>query len=145
MVKYMIAVFAVSTPLLFCAQGQAATGDKPSASECESIWKSALGSNAAGDLDSTKAMPYVSNFKLADQNADGKLTSDEWSVACDKGWVKSAANVGSNAPASEPGGKTSDRTPGGATERSPGAGTTGAAGTDAGQTKSGTSDRTPYN
>ncbi len=44
----------------------------------------------------------------------------------------------------QPGGKTSDRTPGTESpDRGPGAGTTGAAGTDAAKTPEGTSNRTP--
>lgn len=50
----------------------------------------------------------------------------------------------SGAAVNQPGGKTSDRTPGTESpDRGPGAGTTGAAGTDAGKTTEGTSNRTP--
>ncbi len=45
---------------------------------------------------------------------------------------------------SQPGGKTSDRTPDSSSpDRGAGAGTSGAAGTDAAKTPEGTSDRTP--
>ncbi len=55
--------------------------------------------------------------------------------------VRSSASTGASEGTS---GKTSDRTPDDASpSRTPGATGTGAAGTDAGQTPSGTSDRTP--
>jgi hypothetical protein len=48
------------------------------------------------------------------------------------------------APVNQPGGKTSDRTPGTASpDRGSGAGTSGAAGTGAAKTPEGTSTRTP--
>ena len=62
---------------------------------------------------------------------------DSATTAC----VQSSASTGASDGTS---GKTSDRTPGNASpDRSPGATDSGAAGTDAGQTPSGTSDRTP--
>jgi hypothetical protein len=55
--------------------------------------------------------------------------------------LESSASTGASEGTS---GKTSDRTPGNASpDRTPGATDSGAAGTDAGQTPDGTSDRTP--
>ncbi|NOT71836.1 MAG: hypothetical protein HOP09_11340 [Hyphomicrobium sp.] len=122
------------------AETTPAAAGKLSAAQCEALWKQALGSDT-GDLAMTKAAPYAADFKKVDVNADGKLQSKEWMDGCNTGLIKSAAV---QAPAS-PGGKTSDRTPEGATDRTPGASNTGASGTDAGQTKGGTSDRTPNN
>jgi hypothetical protein len=52
--------------------------------------------------------------------------------------------MNNNGAAVQPGGKTSDRTPGNASpDRGAGAGTSGAAGTDAAKTPEGTSTRTP--
>ena len=72
--------------------------------------------------------------------ADCDKTKDmKWNDAT-KACVQSSASTG----ASDATGKTSDRTPGDASpSRTPGATDTGAAGTDAGKTPSGTSDRTP--
>ena len=62
---------------------------------------------------------------------------DATTKACLQGSASSGASDGT-------GSKTSDRTPGtAAPDRSPGATGTGAVGTDAGQTSTGTSDRTP--
>lgn len=73
--------------------------------------------------------------------ADCEKTLDmKWDATTKACLQSSSANGASDGT----GGKTSDRTPGTAVpDRSPGATGTGAAGTDAGQTPSGTSDRTP--
>ena len=89
---------------------------KMSPAQCETLWKQALGSDT-GDLAMTKAAPYAADFKKVDMNADGKLQAKEWMDGCNNGLIKSAAV---QAPAS-PGGKTSDSTPEGATDRAPGA------------------------
>jgi hypothetical protein len=125
-----------------------ATDMKMTTAQCETMWKQALGSDT-GDLSMDKAKPYASDFKKVDMNADGKLQSTEWMAGCNSGLIKSASTEPHSSGASGASGAstgtsgTSDRTPGGATERTPGAGNSGAAGTDAGQTPSGTSDRTP--
>ena len=68
-----------------------------------------------------------------------KAKGMKWDDATKK-CLESSASTG----ASDAAGKTSDRTPGDASPaRTPGATDTGAAGTDAGKTPSGTSDRTP--
>ena len=79
--------------------------------------------------------------KVPMTKADCDKTKDmKWDnaiAAC----VQSSASSGTSDGTS---GKTSDRTPGDASpSRTPGATNTGAVGTDAGQTPSGTSDRTP--
>lgn len=73
--------------------------------------------------------------------ADCDKTLDmKWDATTKACLQSSAANGASDGTE----GKTSDRTPGNATpDRAPGATGAGAAGTDAGQTPSGTSDRTP--
>ncbi|MEQ1651310.1 MAG: hypothetical protein ABL897_02365 [Hyphomicrobium sp.] len=121
------------------AETTPSTDLKITKAQCETLWKQALGSSA-GDLPAAKAAAYAPDTKKVDINSDGKIQPTEWMDGCNKGLIKTAA---ANSPSSEPGGATSDRTPGGATERTPGATSSGAAGTDAGQTPSGTSDRTP--
>lgn len=115
--------------------------------QCNTLWSQALGSNT-GDLAMDKANPFVKDFSMADKNGDKKLSQTEWTNACKEGWIHSASNaptdqnVGAGAA---PGAPTSDRSGGNATERAPGSTQYGAPGTDAGQTPSGTSDRTPKN
>lgn len=132
-----------------------ATDTKPAAAadmkltdqQCTTLWTTAMGSST-GDLTMEKAKPYIKDLKSADTNSDSKLSATEWKDACAKGWVmSSASDTGSKSaqPVNVPGGATSDRSPAGATERTPGAGSTGAAGTGAAQTPEGTSDRTPKN
>ena len=106
--------------------------------QCATLWTKAIGTTS-GDLAMDMAKPYVTDFKKADTNSDKMLSSTEWMAACDQGNIRTA-----DAGASDQGSTaTSDRTPGGATDKAPGATNTGAAGTDAGKTPGGTSDRTP--
>lgn len=129
----------VMVPAFGTAYAQSPAG-QTSKAECDAAWKTA---GSSGDVDMKKAAPYITDFKKADKNADGKLTPDEWTAACDMGMIKASTTTNdTNLPVNEPGGKTSDRTPGDAGERTPNAGTAGPAGTT-GQTPSGTSDRTP--
>ena len=73
----------------------------------------------------------------ADCDKTRDMKWDNATAAC----IQSSASNGASEGTS---GKTSDRTPGNASpDRTPGATDTGAAGTDVGQTPSGTSDRTP--
>jgi hypothetical protein len=39
-----------------------------------------------------EAGPYIVNFKLVDQNKNGKITKSEWKAACNKGLVQYAQN-----------------------------------------------------
>ena len=73
----------------------------------------------------------------ADCDKTKDMKWDKATAAC----IQSSASSGTSEGTS---GKTSDRTPGDASpSRTPGATSTGAVGTDARQTPSGTSDRTP--
>ncbi len=111
---------------------------KMTQAQCETLWTQAM-AGGSGDLAMDKAKPYVKDFTKADKDANTKLSQTEWMDACKQGGVQSSTSTGAGSGA----GGTSDRTPGGATERAPGASDTGAAGTEKGQTPSGTSDRTP--
>ena len=76
------------------------------------------------------------------------MTKADCAKAKDMKWDSATAacvqNSASNGASEGTSGKTSDRTPGNPSpDRTPGATDTGAAGTDAVQTPSGTSDRTP--
>jgi hypothetical protein len=140
--RYILCVAALSMGAsATLAQSNTPTGALTKA-QCENLWSQAMGSDT-GDLAMNKASPYAKDFKSVDLNGDGKLQSKEWMDGCDKGLIKTSEAAPSNQPANVEGGKTSDRTPEGAKERTPGAGSTGAAGTGAGKTPEGTSDRTP--
>jgi len=65
-----------------------------SEAECQAVWSHADASHA-GSLTQAQAQPYISDFKAADTNNDGKLTSSEFLAACSKGLVHSSATTGS--------------------------------------------------
>jgi hypothetical protein len=116
---------------------------KMTEAQCSTLWTEAH-AGSSGDLPMNKAEPYVRNFKTADTDGDKKLSETEWNAACNKGGVQTSSASGANEGSSGSSNKTSDRTPGDlAPSRTPGATGAGAAGTDAGQTPGGTSDRTP--
>jgi hypothetical protein len=73
----------------------------------------------------TAALLTVSTAEAADSTSDKTKMNDNGGVT------------------SQPGGKTSDRTPNKTPDRETGAGTTGAPGTDMGKTPEGTSTRSP--
>ena len=77
--------------------------------------------------------------------ADCDKTLDmKWDATTKACLQSSSASGASDGTSGADSGKTSDRTPSDASpDRTPGATDTGAAGTEAGQTPSGTSDRTP--
>jgi hypothetical protein len=115
---------------------------KLSQSDCMNLWQQANTGNSSG-LTEAQSSAYVTNFKAANPDGDSTIDQNEWMAACNKGLVKSSSSSGASTGAAGSS-KTSDRTPGNpAPSRTPGATGTGAAGTDAGQTPSGTSDRTP--
>ena len=108
------------------------------------LWQQANPGNASG-LSEAQSKAYVADFKAANPDGDMTIDQNEWMAACNKGLVKSSSSSGASTGASGSStDKTSDRTPGNpAPDRTPGATGIGAAGTDAGQTPAGTSDRTP--
>lgn len=135
------ATFAVGAAGLSLAF--AASDMKMTQAQCGTLWTQAL-AGGAGDLSVDMATPYVRDFKKADKNADQALSQAEWTDACKQGWVHTSSSSGASDGMSGSSDKTSDRTPGDpAPTRTPGATSTGAGGTDSGQTPSGTSDRTP--
>ena len=112
--------------------------------QCDTLWGQAS-SGSTGDVAMDKAKPFTKDFKKVDTNGDGKLSAVEFQTGCSNGLVQmSQANTPSQQPvAGSTGGKTSGRSPGANPDRTPNASSSGAAGTDTGQTPSGTSDRTP--
>ena len=160
------AIAVLASPLAFAEpQANAPADMKITDQQCDTLWQQAGGTGST-ELTADKVQKFVKDFKKADANANSKLSATEWKDACAKGYVMSQTNVpapggatgapadnsaskgastgeSSTPPPATPGAATSDRTPGHATERAPGASNTGAAGTEQGQTPSGTSDRTP--
>lgn len=125
------------------AFAEAPSDMKMTDAQCGTLWTQAL-AGSSGDLAMEQAKPYVNDFKKADINGDNKLSQTEWTDACKQGGVQSSSSEGASEGTSGTSNKTSDRTPDDPSpSRTPGATDTGAAGTDAGQTPSGTSDRTP--
>ncbi len=135
-----VAAVAFGATGAFAADPAKGSTEKMTKAQCDTLWNQAH-AGGSGDLPMNKAQPFATDFKNADKNGDNKLSSSEWTDACNKGLIRTAA---ANAPAATPGAATSDRTPGTATpERTPGASNTGAAGTERAITPGGTSDRTP--
>jgi hypothetical protein len=131
-------LFATASLMAGVSAANAPADLKMTKEQCVTLWTKAIGTKS-GDLAMDMATPYVTDFKKADTNSDKMLSSSEWMAACDQGNIRTA-----DAGLSEQGSTaTSDRTPGGASDKAPGATNTGAAGTEAGQTPAGTSDRTP--
>lgn len=112
--------------------------------QCDTLWGQAS-AGVTGDVAMDKAQPFTKDFKKVDTNSDGKLSAAEFQAGCTNGLVQmSQANTPSQQPVTgAPAGKTSDRSPDAKPDRTPNATSAGAAGTDAGKTPSGTSDRTP--
>ena len=78
------------------AQGAGESATKLSKADCQSIWSKA--DSAQNDsLTSAQAAPYVTNFKAADTNADGKLSSAEFMSGCQRGLAHDSASSGAGA------------------------------------------------
>ena len=69
-----------------------APSGRPSAvldsTQCQSVWK--LASPNGDTLSKDKAVPYVVNFEMVDSSKDGKISADEFTAGCSKGWIQSA-------------------------------------------------------
>ena len=63
-------------------------------SQCQSLWSQAASSGDS--LSSSQANAYITDFKRADANSDGKISQAEFNNACKLGLVQSASN--SNMP-----------------------------------------------
>jgi hypothetical protein len=66
-------------------------------SQCQSLWGQAASSGDS--LSSDQANSYITDFKRADANSDGKISQAEFNNACKLGLVQSAAN--SNMPSTQ--------------------------------------------
>lgn len=62
--------------------------------QCDSLWNKVDASNS-GNVTQAQAQSYVADFKSADANNDGKLSSTEFRNACARGIVKDTATTGS--------------------------------------------------
>lgn len=79
------------------------SGQQMSQAECQSIWSKA-DAQSAGSLTQTQAQSYVTDFKSADANNDGRLSSTEFQSACQRGLVRSSAATGTGTGGSGMGG-----------------------------------------
>lgn len=77
----------------------AAGAQKLSDAQCQQIW-SKLDSANAGSVSQTQATTYVSDFKQADANNDGRLSSSEFTSACQRGLVRDSAATGAGSGSS---------------------------------------------
>ena len=58
--------------------------------QCDAVWMKA-DSTKTGSVSPAQSQSYVTDFKGADTNSDGKLTKAEFTAACDKGLVHEAS------------------------------------------------------
>ncbi len=75
--------------------------------ECDALWKQANPQNLE-KLPEASAAAYITDMKAVNPDGDGTIEKNEFSDACSKGLVKTAAASGGKQPAP---GETSDRTP----------------------------------
>lgn len=89
------AALAASFGLALAQTGSApgASAQKMTQAECQTLWNTADASKA-GSLTQSQAQAYVSDFKSADANNDGRLSSAEFQSACQKGMVRGTASTG---------------------------------------------------
>lgn len=66
--------------------------------ECQQVWGK-IDASKSGAASQAQAQAYVTDFKQADANADGRLSSTEFLSACDKGLVHSSASTGAGSGA----------------------------------------------
>lgn len=103
--KYLRPAIA-SAAIMFAAAGAAFAQDagdpgasgavKMSKADCQSIWSKA-DSAQNESLTSAQAAPFVTNFKAADSNGDGKLSSAEFMSGCERGLAQDTATSGAGA------------------------------------------------
>jgi hypothetical protein len=56
--------------------------------KCQSVWK--MASPNGDTLSKDKATPYVVNFEMVDTSKDGKISAEEFTAGCGKGWIQEA-------------------------------------------------------
>jgi hypothetical protein len=67
---------------------------KMSQSDCMATWNR-LDTAKSGSISQAQAQGFVTDFKAADTNNDGKLSQGEFMAACDKGLVTASSGSGS--------------------------------------------------
>jgi hypothetical protein len=81
---------ALSTGVAWAADNSASSTAVLNDSQCQSLWGQAA---TNGDsLSSSEAGSYITDFKRADANNDGKISQAEFNNACKLGLVQSAAS-----------------------------------------------------
>jgi hypothetical protein len=54
--------------------------------KCQSVWK--MASPDGDTLSKDKAVPFILNFEMVDSDKDGKISADEFTAGCGKGWIQ---------------------------------------------------------
>jgi hypothetical protein len=121
-----IVAFVFSTGVAFAGPGSGEPkqpADPPSGrpaailddAKCGSAWS---GAQKTGDaLSEGQAAPFITNFKLVDADADGKISEAEFKEGCKKGLVQEAAasqqpsGTETSRGTQQPAGKTTPSTP----------------------------------
>jgi hypothetical protein len=80
-------------------RGDGASG-RPSAvlddAKCQAVWS--LTEREGDVLSEDKAAPFIVNFNMVDTDRDGKISQEEFTQGCKKGWVQEASAGGTQAP-----------------------------------------------
>src|SRR5919106_2335907 len=71
--------------------------------KCKEVW--GLTERQGDTLSKDKAAPFIVNFEMVDTNKDGKVSQDEFTEGCAKGWVQEEASK----PANSGGGQTPEQ------------------------------------
>jgi len=66
---------------------------KMSQTDCDAAWMKLDGANT-GSVSQAQVQGFISDFKTADANGDGKLSQMEFRQACDRGLVSGTAGTG---------------------------------------------------
>lgn len=53
---------------------------------CDSVWK--MASPDGDTLAKDNAVPFVVNYEMVDTDKDGKISADEFTAGCGKGWIQ---------------------------------------------------------
>ena len=97
----MIKTIAASAVLFACgismATAQTATPPAPkmemTQAQCQAMWTK-MDATKAGNLTEAQTSGSITDFKAADSNGDGKLSSAEFLAACQRGIVRDTATTG---------------------------------------------------
>ncbi len=97
MIKTLAATAVVFACGISMATAQTATPPAPkmemTQAQCQALWTK-MDSAKGGNLTEAQTSGSIADFKAADTNGDGKLSSAEFLAACQRGMVRDTASTG---------------------------------------------------